>query len=85
MSTAGQAQGMKVAVLGGGVLGLSVAWALLCAGAGYTVTVFEQTGRCGGWIHSKRTEQRAVLETGPRSMRPAERPRKTGLWLDSSV
>ena len=49
------------------------------------MTVFERTGRCGGWIHSKRTEQGAVLETGPCSMRPAERPGKTGLWLVSSV
>ena len=84
--TARPSQGMKVAVLGGGVSGLSVAWGLLRAGAaGCSVAVFERTGRCGGWIHSKRTEQGAVLETGPRSMRPAERPGKTGLWLVSSV
>ena len=72
---------MNIAVLGGGVSGLSFAWGLLRTGTGCTVTLFEQSERWGGWLRSVRTEQGAVMETGPRSMRVAGRPGQTGLWM----
>lgn len=77
---------MKVAVLGGGISGLSVAWGLLRASpAVFQVVLIEASNRWGGWIRSERTKQGAVFETGPRSMRTAQRAGKTGLWLVRSV
>lgn len=43
---------MRVIVVGGGVSGLSVAWALSRT-PGFDVTVLESTGRIGGKVHSE--------------------------------
>ena len=46
---------MRVIVVGGGVSGLTVAWAL-SREPGFDVTVFEASGRTGGKVHTERVE-----------------------------
>ncbi|HEB01875.1 MAG TPA: protoporphyrinogen oxidase [Nitrospirae bacterium] len=46
---------MRVIVVGGGVSGLTVAWALTRK-PGFDVTLFESSGRIGGKVHSERVE-----------------------------
>lgn len=47
------------------------------------VVLLESSGRVGGWMHSVRTEEGAVLELGPRSLRTAGAAGKTTLSLVS--
>jgi oxygen-dependent protoporphyrinogen oxidase len=55
---------MKIAILGGGISGLSAAWALRSSGA--EVSLFEKSGRVGGWIET-RQEGPFAFEMGPRT------------------
>ncbi|XP_013884373.1 protoporphyrinogen oxidase [Austrofundulus limnaeus] len=60
-----------VAVLGGGIGGLSAAY-YLCKSPQLTkVIVLESSGRFGGWLWSSRRSDGAVFEHGPRGIRPA--------------
>jgi oxygen-dependent protoporphyrinogen oxidase len=66
-----------IAVLGGGISGLSTAWYLArSAPANVSITLLEGSKRTGGWVHSERINdpQHAggsiLLEHGPRSLRP---------------
>lgn len=59
----------RIAVLGGGISGLSAAWNLLKSSVPIEVTVYEASSRVGGWMNSTRTSTGAVLELGPRSLR----------------
>ena len=61
----------KIAVLGGGISGLSAAWNLTRATVPVEVTVYEASSHVGGWMRSFRTEGGAVYEFGPRSLRTA--------------
>ena len=45
------------------------------------VVLLEGSGRVGGWVQSVRTEEGAVLELGPRSLRTAGLAGKTTLSL----
>lgn len=62
----------RIAVLGGGISGLSAAWNLVRSnGVGVEVTVYEAASRVGGWMASSKTSNGAVFEMGPRSLRTA--------------
>ncbi|XP_012673464.1 protoporphyrinogen oxidase [Clupea harengus] len=60
-----------VAVLGGGIGGLSACYHLSKSPQVSKVVVLEGSGRCGGWLSSTRREDGAVFEHGPRGVRPA--------------
>ncbi len=57
----------RVAVIGGGITGLSAAWRLKQAGV--EVVLFESAPRPGGWIHTTRRDG-FILEWGPHSVLP---------------
>ncbi|XP_068733802.1 protoporphyrinogen oxidase-like [Montipora capricornis] len=62
----------KFAILGAGISGLSAAYRLLDkVNNPSDITVLESSDRVGGWLQSKVTDQGAVFELGPRSIRPA--------------
>lgn len=61
----------KFAVLGGGISGLTAAYRLLNRVKDPSnIIVLESSNRVGGWVQSCVTEQGAVFELGPRSIRP---------------
>ncbi|XP_058231867.1 protoporphyrinogen oxidase isoform X2 [Hemibagrus wyckioides] len=60
-----------VAVLGGGIGGLSACYYLSKSTHVSKVVLLEATGRFGGWINTTRREDGAVFEHGPRGVRPA--------------
>jgi oxygen-dependent protoporphyrinogen oxidase len=60
-----------VVVLGGGISGLAAAWRLSQRAKDLNVVLVEGSGRVGGWMQSVRTDEGAVLELGPRSLRTA--------------
>ena len=47
--------------------------------------LFEAAEKVGGWVRSERTEEGAVMELGPRSLRVAGASGKTTLALVSVV
>lgn len=67
-----------VAVLGGGLTGLTTAWYLTKFIPDVKVTIYEGSGRYGGWIDSERVEVTAadgtkgtvVFERGARLVQP---------------
>ncbi|XP_076869365.1 protoporphyrinogen oxidase [Brachyhypopomus gauderio] len=59
-----------VAVLGGGIGGLSTCYYLSKSAQVSKVVLLEASGRCGGWVRSTRREDGAVFEHGPRGVRP---------------
>ncbi|KAH8829326.1 hypothetical protein DL96DRAFT_1462413 [Flagelloscypha sp. PMI_526] len=68
---------MKIAVLGGGITGLSATFHLARRFPHSEITLFEKKARTGGWIQSTRvplrlggSEEHVVLESGPRTLRP---------------
>lgn len=62
----------RVAVLGGGISGLSAAYFLAKKHADPSkITLIEANRRLGGWVHSVRAENGAIFEQGPRSLRPS--------------
>uniref|UniRef100_A0A8C4WX08 Protoporphyrinogen oxidase n=1 Tax=Eptatretus burgeri TaxID=7764 RepID=A0A8C4WX08_EPTBU len=64
--------GRTIAVLGGGITGLSASYYLSRVKAGIKkVVLVEASGRLGGWLHSLRLDSGAVFELGPRALRPA--------------
>lgn len=60
-----------VAVLGGGIGGLSTCYYLSKSTHVSKVVLLEAAARFGGWINSTRREDGAVFEHGPRGVRPA--------------
>lgn len=60
-----------VAVLGGGIGGLSACHHLSKSPNVSKVVLLEKSGRCGGWLSSIRRDDGAVFEQGPRGLRPA--------------
>lgn len=64
---------MKVAILGGGISGLSAAWYLLKKEPNAQITLFESTNRLGGWIESKQ-QDRFLFELGPRTFQTGRCP-----------
>nr|XP_046172199.1 protoporphyrinogen oxidase [Oncorhynchus gorbuscha] len=60
-----------VAVLGGGIGGLSACFHLSKSPQVSKIVLLERAGRFGGWLSSTRREDGAVFEHGPRGIRPA--------------
>ncbi|KAG0236567.1 hypothetical protein BGW42_003222 [Actinomortierella wolfii] len=64
-----------IAILGGGISGLSTAWYLTRASSSVRITLLEASNRTGGWLSSSREVDPIhggsfLLERGPRSLRP---------------
>ncbi|MBD2766622.1 protoporphyrinogen oxidase [Hymenobacter sp. BT664] len=57
---------MNIAIIGGGISGLTLAWYLQQAGVAYDL--FEASSRPGGNLHSWPTPEGYLLETGPNSL-----------------
>ena len=57
---------MKIAIIGGGISGLTLAWYLQQAGVAYDL--FEADTRPGGNLHTWPTPEGYLLETGPNSL-----------------
>lgn len=64
----------SIAVLGGGLTGLSSAFHLSRRFPSAKVTLIEKQARLGGWVRSERVILKnnvsMLLEAGPRSLRP---------------
>lgn len=67
-----------VAILGGGLTGLSAAFHISRALPQARITLLEKSPRLGGWVRSERVQVEdkqgnsasVVLEAGPRTLRP---------------
>ena len=57
---------MNIAIIGGGISGLTLAWYLQQAGVAYDL--YEADARPGGNLHSLHTPEGYLLETGPNSL-----------------
>ena len=63
----------NVAILGGGITGLTTAFYLSKFLPETRITLFEGSSRLGGWLHSKQVDVgngKVVFEQGPRTLRP---------------
>jgi oxygen-dependent protoporphyrinogen oxidase len=72
-STQSGPTGPNIAVLGGGITGLSTAYYLSKELPTANITLYEAGDRLGGWLHSKHVDTgngKVVFEQGPRSIRP---------------
>lgn len=71
----GSSQGsLNIAVLGGGITGLTSAYYLLQQLPKAQITLLEGSSRLGGWLHSKQIDVgtgKIVFEQGPRTLRPS--------------
>lgn len=64
---------MQIAVLGGGLTGLSAAFSLSYRFPAAHILLFEKSKRLGGWAQSELVDiqgHRVLLEGGPRTLRP---------------
>ena len=77
----GQARPRTIAVLGGGISGLTAAYSLSRSLLNHRIIVLEASSRLGGWVHSERVrvheppvqqDATALLESGPRSLMPGK-------------
>jgi len=59
----------SVAILGGGISGLSAAYYFACLSPKTRITLFESSSRLGGWIQTQ-TVNGVKFELGPRTLRP---------------
>jgi len=62
-----------IAVLGGGITGLTTAYYLSRSLPTAKITLLEASPRLGGWLHSKSVDigtGKVVFEQGPRNLRP---------------
>lgn len=71
----------RIAVIGGGIAGLSAAWRLRQAGV--EVVLFESSSRPGGWIRTTEREG-FLLEWGPHSVLPSS-PRLIQLAEEAGI
>ena len=64
----------SIAVIGGGIAGLSAAYHASKLFPNTPISVLEASNRLGGWIQSERVaidhKKSALLESGPRTLRP---------------
>lgn len=74
-----------VAVLGGGIGGLSACYHLSKSSQVSKIVVLESSGHYGGWLSSTRREDGAVFEHGPRGVRPAGAVGKNTLNMVSEL
>ena len=68
-----------IAVLGGGISGLTTAFYLGRRFPNTRITLLEQDSRVGGWIQTETVDLgpkygKVVLEAGPRTLRPVSKP-----------
>ena len=63
-----------IAILGGGITGLTTAYHLARTLPDAKISIFERAGRLGGWVDSERIDvgpdESVLFEWGPRSLRP---------------
>ncbi|XP_028413980.1 LOW QUALITY PROTEIN: protoporphyrinogen oxidase-like [Dendronephthya gigantea] len=72
----------KFLILGGGIAGLSAAYSLLQKVINpKNITLLESSSRLGGWIQTKRYEDGAIFELGPRGLRPSGPSGRASLQL----
>ncbi|KAL7273144.1 oxygen-dependent protoporphyrinogen oxidase [Rhizina undulata] len=72
-TTSADSNPKSVAVIGGGITGLSAAWYLTKFAPSVSVTLYEKSSRLGGWLNSKQVESEhgtILFEQGPRTLRP---------------
>ncbi|KAE8554924.1 hypothetical protein EYB25_003471 [Talaromyces marneffei] len=66
----------NVAVIGGGLTGLTAAWRLLQDPKCQKITLYEKSSQLGGWLQSERIEvgdgKHVVFEHGPRTIRASQ-------------
>jgi oxygen-dependent protoporphyrinogen oxidase len=66
----------NVAVIGGGLTGLTAAWRLLQDPKCQKITLYEKSPQLGGWLQSERIEvgdgEHVVFEHGPRTIRATQ-------------
>lgn len=74
-----------VAVLGGGIGGLSTCHYLSKSPNVSKVVLLEGSSRYGGWLNSTRRDDGAVFEQGPRGVRPAGAIGRNGLNMVSDL
>ncbi|XP_024059952.1 protoporphyrinogen oxidase isoform X2 [Terrapene carolina triunguis] len=74
-----------VAVVGGGISGLTACYHLARSPNAPKIILLEGSGRLGGWLHSTQTEDGAVFEHGPRGIRPAGTVGKNTLLMVSEL
>lgn len=72
---------MSVAVLGGGLGGLSTAFYLTRKFPNYKITLIESSKRTGGWIKSRKLKNGVVFEQAARTIRPGGIPGQNTLAL----
>jgi len=73
---------VTVGIIGGGVSGLAAAYYLGQASkAVEKIVILEGSKRLGGWIHSRQSEDGAIFEFGPRTIRPYGEPGLNTLQL----
>ncbi|KAK6582328.1 hypothetical protein PZA11_004736 [Diplocarpon coronariae] len=63
----------RIAVLGGGITGLASAHYLTRESPNAKITLYEATGRLGGWLQSRVLQvgdETVLFESGPRTLRP---------------
>ncbi|SZF03082.1 unnamed protein product [Blumeria hordei] len=61
----------NIAVIGGGISGLTTAYYLSQSSQNVEVTLYESSNRLGGWLHSETSTDngKIVFESGPRTLR----------------
>lgn len=65
-----------IAVLGGGITGLSSVFYLCRRFPAAQITLLEKANRLGGWVSSERVrigKSSVLLEAGPRTIRPGSK------------
>ena len=68
----------RIAIVGGGITGLSAAYFLSNALPRAKIVLYEASPRFGGWINSSRVPVNGghvVFERGPHTLRPSSGPR----------
>ncbi|KAF2478292.1 Protoporphyrinogen oxidase [Lindgomyces ingoldianus] len=84
-STSGASSPEQIAVLGGGISGLSSAYFTALEFPNTKITIYERSEELGGWIRSKRVKVpggEVVFEQGPRTLRPAQNSLVTAMMID---
>lgn len=75
----------RIAVLGGGIAGLSSAYFASREFPNSKITLYESGGQIGGWIRSKRVQVPGgdiLFESGPRTLRNATPTAHLVSWAD---
>ena len=63
----------RIAIVGAGISGLSLAWYLSRTSAAPEIHLFEKSGRVGGWMHTEHCSG-FLFEKGPRTLKASMAP-----------